>query len=108
MAERPHRESGFELSYLWRGLPGHPTHPPLTDATIGAYTFAALAATADVLDISDNAATHGWWLAIFAALLFTLPTALTGFIDWLRGPEAAEQFRARGMMLTADGPPPES
>jgi hypothetical protein len=23
-----------------RGLPGHPLHPPLTDATIGAYTVA--------------------------------------------------------------------
>ncbi len=30
---------------------------------------------------------------------------MKGFIDWLAGPEAAEQFRARGMMLTADGPP---
>lgn len=74
---------GWELSYLWRGFPGHPTHPPLTDATIGTYSFATLAATADVLGISDNAATHGWWLAIFAGLLFTIPTALTGFIDWL-------------------------
>src|ERR671935_1069699 len=24
----------MKLSYLWRGLPGHPIHPPLTDATI--------------------------------------------------------------------------
>ena len=75
---------GFELGYLWRGLPGHPTHPPLTDAVIGCYTFAALAATADVLGISDDAATHGWWLAIFAGLLFTIPTAFTGFADWIR------------------------
>jgi hypothetical protein len=30
---------------------------------------------------------------------------MKGFIDWLRGPEAAEQFRSRGMMLVADGPP---
>ena len=28
----------MKLSYLWRGLPGHPLHPPLTDATIGIYT----------------------------------------------------------------------
>lgn len=79
----PRRDSGFELSYLWRGLPGHPTHPPLTDATIGAYTFATVAAVADVLGISDSAATHGWWLAMIVALVFTLPTALTGFIEWL-------------------------
>jgi hypothetical protein len=29
----------LKLSFLWRGLPGHPLHPPLTDATIGIYTF---------------------------------------------------------------------
>jgi uncharacterized membrane protein len=75
---------GGALSYLWHGLPGHPLHPPLTDTVIGAYTFATLAATADVLDISDDAATHGWWLAILAGLLFTIPTAITGFADWLR------------------------
>ena len=30
---------------------------------------------------------------------------MTGFVDWLRGADAAEQFRARGMMLVADGIP---
>jgi len=30
----------MKLSYLLKGLPGHPLHPPLTDATIGAYTAA--------------------------------------------------------------------
>jgi uncharacterized membrane protein len=73
----------MRLSYLWRGLPGHPIHPPLTDATIGIYTFATLAALADVLGISTNAATHGWWLALLAGLIVTGPTALTGLLDWL-------------------------
>jgi len=70
-------------SYLWRGLPGHPIHPPLTDATIGIYTFATIAALADVFGISTNAATHGWWLALLAGLAVTVPTALTGLLDWL-------------------------
>lgn len=78
------RSDGFELGYLVRGLPGHPTHPPLTDATIGAYTFAAIAATTDVLGISDNAATQAWWLALVVGLLLTVPTAVTGFADWVR------------------------
>jgi uncharacterized membrane protein len=73
----------MRLSYLWRGLPGHPLHPPLTDATIGIYTFATLAALADVLEISTNAATHGWWLALLTGLIVTVPTALTGLLDWL-------------------------
>ncbi len=30
----------MKLSYLVKGLPGHPLHPPLTDATIGIYTAA--------------------------------------------------------------------
>jgi uncharacterized membrane protein len=71
------------LSYLWRGPPGHPIHPPLTDATIGIYTFATIAALADVLSISDDAAAHGWWLALAAGLITTIATALTGLVDWL-------------------------
>jgi uncharacterized membrane protein len=72
-----------KLGYLFRGLPGHPLHPPLTDATIGIYSFATIAALADVLGISDNAATHGWWLALLAGLIATVATALTGLLDWL-------------------------
>ena len=33
-----------KLEYLYRGFPGHPLHPPFTDATIGIYTFATIAA----------------------------------------------------------------
>jgi uncharacterized membrane protein len=72
-----------KLGYLIRGLPGHPLHPPLTDATIGIYTFATIAAVADVLGISNNAATHGWWLALLAGLITTVATALTGLLEWL-------------------------
>lgn len=73
----------MKLNYLVRGLPGHPVHPPLTDATIGTYTFATVAALADVFGISDNAATQGWWLALVLGLIFSGITALTGLIDWL-------------------------
>ena len=76
----------MKLSYLWRGVPGHPLHPPLTDATIGAYTFATVAALADVTGISTNAATHGWWLALVFGLIVTGPTALAGLLDWLNIP----------------------
>ena len=54
----------MKLSYLWRGLPGHPLHPPLTDATIGAYTFATVAGLAEVLGITENNGAIGWWLAL--------------------------------------------
>jgi uncharacterized membrane protein len=73
-----------KLEYLWRGTPGHPLHPPFTHATIGTYTFATVAAVADVTGISTNAATHGWWLALVFGLIVTGPTALTGLLEWLR------------------------
>jgi uncharacterized membrane protein len=73
----------MKLGYLVRGLPGHPLHPPLTDATIGAYTFATVAALADVLGISDHAATQAWWLALLFGLITTVITAATGLLDWL-------------------------
>jgi uncharacterized membrane protein len=72
-----------KLAYLVRGLPGHPLHPPLTDVTIGAYTFATVAAFCDVVGISNHAATQGWWLAVFFGLISTVLTALAGFVDWL-------------------------
>jgi uncharacterized membrane protein len=72
-----------KLSYLWRGLPGHPLHPPLTDAVIGAYTVATVLALLDVLSIVDQNAAKGWWLALLVGLVVTAPTALTGLLDWL-------------------------
>ena len=73
----------MKLSYLWRGLPGHPIHPPLTDATIGTYTFATVAALVEVLGITDDAGAYGWWIALILGLILTVPTALTGLADWL-------------------------
>ena len=73
----------MKLSYLIRGTPGHPLHPPLTDATIGSYTFASVAAVVDAAGWSNTTAAHGWWLALLVGLAFTVGTALTGFVDWL-------------------------
>ena len=73
----------MKLSYLWRGLPGHPLHPPLTDATIGAYTVATVAGLAEVLRITENNGAIVWWLALILGLIFTVPTALTGLLEWL-------------------------
>ena len=91
----------MKLSYLWKGLPGHPIHPPLTDATIGIYTFATIAALADVTGISNNAATHGWWLALLAGLIATVPTALTGLADWLTLEWGSELWKTATLHLTA-------
>jgi uncharacterized membrane protein len=73
----------MKLSYLVRGLPGHPLHPPLTDATIGAYTAATVTAFASIIGVAHVAAAHAWWLALVVGLLVTALTALTGFAEWL-------------------------
>jgi uncharacterized membrane protein len=68
---------------LFRGLPGHPLHPPLTDATIGAYTFATVIAVLSKLGVSEHNTATAWWLALVTGLAITVPTAITGFADWL-------------------------
>jgi uncharacterized membrane protein len=73
----------MKLSYLWQGLPGHPIHPPLTDATIGIYTFATIAGFLEVVGITENNGAIGWWLALVIGLIVTVPTALAGLADWL-------------------------
>jgi uncharacterized membrane protein len=73
----------MKLSYLLKGLPGHPLHPPLTDATIGAYTAASALGLLSVLGVSERNTATAWWLALIVGLVVTGPTALTGLIDWL-------------------------
>ena len=51
------RSQEVAMRFLLRGLPGHPLHPPLTDATIGAYTFAA--AMAVLSRLGRERAQHG-------------------------------------------------
>jgi uncharacterized membrane protein len=72
-----------KLSYLVKGLPGHPLHPPLTDATIGIYTGATVFAVLSVLGVSEENMATAWWLALIVGLVVTGPTAGTGLIDWL-------------------------
>ncbi len=73
----------MKLSYLLRGLPGHPIHPPCTDAAIGTYTFATAAATLQVIGVLDQNGAIGWWIGLVVGLVFGLIAAVTGLIDWL-------------------------
>ncbi len=69
---------------LVRGLPGHPTHPPLTDVAIGLYTGAAAFAVLGAVGVSEGNMAIAWWLALVAGLAVTVPTAGTGLLDWLK------------------------
>ena len=83
----------MKLSYLWRGLPGHPLHPPLTDATIGAYTFAFVAAILTKAGVAEHATAQAWWLALVVALCISVLTVLTGLLEWLTITSGTPLFR---------------
>ena len=91
----------MKLSYLFKGLPGHPLHPPLTDATIGAYTVAAVTGLASVVGIAKHTSAYAWWIALVVGLIFTVPTAFTGFLDWLDIEWGTPLWRTATMHLTS-------
>src|SRR5215210_2509965 len=72
--------------------PGKPFHPPLTDASIGAYTAGVVMLVLGALSVEEEQMAHGALLAISVGLAVAAPTALTGLLDWLDIPK---------------GPPPE-
>ena len=86
---------------LLRGLRGHPSHPPLTDATIGIYTFATLAGLLSVLGIAEDAFAQAWWLALVVGLVTTVFTATTGLFDWLTITWGSELWKTATLHLTA-------
>jgi uncharacterized membrane protein len=90
-----------KLSVLWRGLPGHPIHPPLTDLTIGAYTLATAMALLSRLGVSEENTATVWWIGLVAGLVLTLPTALTGVLDWLEIARGTPLFRTATAHLAA-------
>src|SRR5436305_11510288 len=89
----------FKPSYLIEGLPGHPLHPPLTDATIGTYTFATIAAVLSKLGVADHAFAQAWWLALVLGLVTTVFTALTGLVDWLKITWGSELWKTATLHL---------
>jgi uncharacterized membrane protein len=76
------------LIRLLRGWPGKPSHPPLTDASIGAYTVGVAMLVLGALGIEEEPMAHGALLAIGGGLAMAAPTALTGLLDWLDIPKA--------------------
>jgi uncharacterized membrane protein len=73
----------MKSGYLVKGLPGHPLHPPLTDATIGLYTGATAFGILSAFGVSEANTATAWWLTLVVGLVVTVPTALTGLVDWL-------------------------
>jgi uncharacterized membrane protein len=91
----------MKLSNLIKGFPGHPLHPPLTDATIGVYTGATLFGVLSVLGVSEENTATAWWLLLVLGLVVTVPTALTGLADWLAIERGTPLWRTATLHLAA-------
>jgi uncharacterized membrane protein len=75
------------LIALVKGWAGKPSHPPLTDASIGAYTVGVVMLVLGALGVEEEQMAHGALLAISGGLILAGPTALTGLLDWLDIPK---------------------
>jgi uncharacterized membrane protein len=90
-----------KASAVLHGLPGHPLHPPLTDATIGMFVLAAGLALIGALGAIEDAAGKACWLALIGGLIVALPTAGTGLADWIRLEWGSAPWRTATQHLTA-------
>jgi uncharacterized membrane protein len=75
------------LLRLLKGSSGKPLHPPLTDASIGAYTLGVAALIAGKAGLQTAEMSHASLIAISFGLLLAAPTAITGLLDWLDIPK---------------------
>jgi uncharacterized membrane protein len=79
-----------------RGLAGKPFHPPLTDIPVAAYVLAlafdliSFFSSGELAENMYNAATF----VLIGGLIVSIPTALTGFWDWLKStPKHTQAWR---------------
>jgi len=92
------------LGTLIHGSKGHPLHPPLTDAAIGAYTVAAVLIVVGALGFMEDATGKGAWLALLVGLGASAASALTGLADLLTIDRDSPTFRTaayHGLVMSA-------
>jgi uncharacterized membrane protein len=89
------------MTVLSRGLRGHPSHPPLTDATIGMFVLASVLAVLGKLGVAEGKLGPATWLALIGGLAAAAPTALTGFADWILIEWGTPLWRTATVHLTA-------
>lgn len=89
------------MSALIRGLSGHPSHPPLTDATIGMFVLAAGLSVLGKAGVAEGKLGPGAWLALVGGLAVAAPTAVTGFADWIQIEWGSAVWRTATIHLSA-------
>jgi uncharacterized membrane protein len=88
-------------SALIRGTPGHPLHPPFTDAVIGMFFLASGLAVVGYAGAIPDAAGKGMWLALVGGLAAALGAATTGFADWILLEWGSPRWRTATLHLSA-------
>ena len=86
---------------LIRGVRGHPSHPPLTDVTIGAFVLATALTVLGTAGVAEDKLGPASWLALIAGLVAAGPTAVTGFADWMLLEWGSPVWRTATIHLTA-------
>ena len=89
------------FSRLLHGAPGHPAHPPLTDATIGMFVLATGLAVLGKFDLAPAKTGPAAWLALVGGLIVAGPTAVTGFADWVTIDWGSPRWRTATIHLSA-------
>ncbi len=77
----------MSLTTLVKGFAGKPSHPPLTDVSVGAYTVGVAMLVAGAAGLEQEAMAKGALLAISGGLIVAIPTALTGLLDYFDLPK---------------------
>jgi uncharacterized membrane protein len=75
------------LITLVKGFTGKPSHPPLTDVSIGAYTVGVAMLVAGAAGLEQEAMARGALLAISGGLIAAIPTTLIGLLDYFDLPK---------------------
>ncbi len=75
------------LTTLVKGFAGKPSHPPLTDVSVGAYTIGVAMLIAGAAGFEQDAMAKGALLAISGGLIVAIPTAVTGLLDYFDLPK---------------------
>jgi uncharacterized membrane protein len=72
---------------LVKGFAGKPSHAPLTDASIGAYTVGVAMLVAGAAGLEQDAMAKGALLAVSGGLIAAVPTVVTGLLDYFDLPK---------------------
>jgi uncharacterized membrane protein len=83
------------------GSPGTRCTRPLTDATIGMFVLAAGLAVIGAVGAIEDTAGPACWLALIGGLIVAVPTATTGFADWVGLEWGSPRWRTATVHLSA-------